>query len=795
MKKRIFSLALASTMVLGSFGSVMAADEEVELLTNKPFIDGYEIQGEEKNEFRPDGSATRAEMSKILFAAFEIAKGQKDFPDVKVPTEDEEGHWAYEFIGALGKAGYIEGYPDGNFLPENKITRAELAKIISEIYKDKGNKIEGKDVEFTDIEDHWAKEVIQDMAKAGIIQGYGDDTFRPEKEVTRAEAVEMVFKALGRKMDPKAYEKLDNNFSDVSNEAWYVNQVLEASNEYQYKVVDGVDEIVVEEPEVEEIESVAIKDQAFASKSTKKVVKVQLNGTSKDADLDKFKADGYEFEFRELDKDGKIVENSVLFGTDGKETGKLADDIDLGKYTIEVSIAKNGKFITKGKGTITIIDENAEGTSDIKSIKFVTKEGIEVVDYKVVAGEELTLKELIAKIGDKDEVNVLADGLDYELESSNSDIVKVNSDKKTLEAVSEGTAKLTFKVGKITKEVEMKVANKKDARQIVSFKADDIKLMKGKEKEVEITLIDQYGAELTSEYGKNLEFSKLDGLTITHNKGVIDKENTITVISNEDSLEGKIYVSVVDRDGDSKRLGSIPVSISATAKEKTAELVRADGKKGFEIDLSSQETNAELLTLKAVIKYDGHDSADVANITSVSSSNPEFATAKIDANGDIVVTGVKAGKATIKANIEGIEGEVVKEITVKGLSEYSVTSVEFNDEIETNILGEYKLDNFFKNIKHDVQSALPVTIKDAGNEAILYVGEKQVGKIEFTGDVETSEIVSQLAAATDKKELKDVVVIDLAQATGKKASFTITVKKNNDEVVKAQAFSLDASGK
>lgn len=110
------------------------------------------------------------------------------FPDV--PTD----YWAFAAIGALSEREVINGYPDGTFKPENKVTRAEFAKMILLTFN-----LEPVSTQATTFPDvlvsHWAHSYIEAAVAYGLVQGYPDGTFRPEGKVTMAEAITLIVRA------------------------------------------------------------------------------------------------------------------------------------------------------------------------------------------------------------------------------------------------------------------------------------------------------------------------------------------------------------------------------------------------------------------------------------------------------------------------------------------------------------------------------------------------------------------------------------------------------------------------
>nr|WP_270172658.1 S-layer homology domain-containing protein [Paenibacillus sp. SYP-B4298] len=116
---------------------------------------------------------------------------------------DTAGHWAATDIGKAVKLGIAGGYPDGTFKPDKTVTRAEFAVLLMNALKREGAAAE---LVFKDRDaiGTWAGDAVAKAVQAGIINGYADQTFRPNAAVTRAEMVMMIAKSMGLKMDGKA---------------------------------------------------------------------------------------------------------------------------------------------------------------------------------------------------------------------------------------------------------------------------------------------------------------------------------------------------------------------------------------------------------------------------------------------------------------------------------------------------------------------------------------------------------------------------------------------------------------
>ncbi len=172
------------------------AAQTVQELVDKGIISGYE-----DNTFRPDNLINRAECSAILARALQLPAGAvtlEAFSDAAdVPA------WAAAPVAAAVEAALLKGYPeeDGTttFRPARQVTRAELAVILSRVVVKEIGEQQPAAAGFADLEQipAWAQEEVSLAAEKGLVQGYPDGTFQPDKEVTRAEAAAMIARLFG----------------------------------------------------------------------------------------------------------------------------------------------------------------------------------------------------------------------------------------------------------------------------------------------------------------------------------------------------------------------------------------------------------------------------------------------------------------------------------------------------------------------------------------------------------------------------------------------------------------------
>ncbi|WP_276825331.1 chitobiase/beta-hexosaminidase C-terminal domain-containing protein [Paenibacillus lactis] len=116
---------------------------------------------------------------------------------------DIAGHWAEDYIMRAVEKGFVSGYPDGTFEPNNPVTRAEFTVMLAGALKLEGN---GSELTFTDHDriGGWAKQAVAQAVQAGIVDGYNDGSFRPNAQITRVEMAAMIARALQLQLNANA---------------------------------------------------------------------------------------------------------------------------------------------------------------------------------------------------------------------------------------------------------------------------------------------------------------------------------------------------------------------------------------------------------------------------------------------------------------------------------------------------------------------------------------------------------------------------------------------------------------
>ncbi len=181
---------------------------------------------------RPSAEITRAEVATIFFRLL-TDDSRKEF-DTKTSafTDVDDGQWYTRAIATLAKAKIVSGDPEGTFRPNDAITRAEMATIIAR-FADLS--ADGKT--FSDISGHWAQKYIELAAGNGWINGYTDGTFRPDKKITRAETFSMINRVLGRQTDSNddllPVSQMTNWSDNADTSVWYYRDMQEATNNHK----------------------------------------------------------------------------------------------------------------------------------------------------------------------------------------------------------------------------------------------------------------------------------------------------------------------------------------------------------------------------------------------------------------------------------------------------------------------------------------------------------------------------------------------------------------------------------
>ena len=187
--------------------------------------------------FGPERNMTRAEVT-TMFARLltEQIDAAKTYPNTF--TDVPSTHWAADYIGYMQQFGIVMGFNDGSFRPDAPVTRAQFAAIASRFEKlTEGSK------SFTDVPStHWAAKYINFAATRGWVTGYSDGTFKPENPISRAEVAAVTCRLLERSADQsyiRSHMSELRTFNDMAEDHWAYWYAMEAANGHDYTKTGG----------------------------------------------------------------------------------------------------------------------------------------------------------------------------------------------------------------------------------------------------------------------------------------------------------------------------------------------------------------------------------------------------------------------------------------------------------------------------------------------------------------------------------------------------------------------------
>ena len=189
----------------------------------------------------PQKNITRAEVATIFFRLLKDETREANMTKSNSYNDMKDGAWYTCAVSTLSKMGIIKGYEDGSFKPDASISRAEFAAIAARFDPD-GDKTPAT---FSDVSSHWAKDEISIAANHGWIKGYEDGSFKPDQKITRAETMTLVNRVLKRLPETKDDLHKDmKTWPDNQNEStWFYLAVQEATNSHYQKLKkDGIHE-------------------------------------------------------------------------------------------------------------------------------------------------------------------------------------------------------------------------------------------------------------------------------------------------------------------------------------------------------------------------------------------------------------------------------------------------------------------------------------------------------------------------------------------------------------------------
>ena len=246
----VFTVFLDRALIAGETIKVEAKDKsgnisKIEYKVTKNAVEEVKaisyIKGYPDGTFKPQANVTRAEAAQ-MFAT--LLNGGADFgTSAATRFSDASDNWYSKAINYVVAKGLISGYPDGTFKPNESITRAEFAQMISGYVKTEKK----SSSDFQDVKDHWAKDAIDKLNGNKNVNGYPDGSFKPNAKITRAEAVTILNSVFNRNTTANSLNNVNksalNKFSDVNEGFWAYYNILDAANTHNRERLNSTSEV------------------------------------------------------------------------------------------------------------------------------------------------------------------------------------------------------------------------------------------------------------------------------------------------------------------------------------------------------------------------------------------------------------------------------------------------------------------------------------------------------------------------------------------------------------------------
>lgn len=239
LEKYISQMGNHSGSESGSTGSTGTEPTQSAGLLDTTNHNAY-VSGRSATTFAPTGMLSRAEAAQLLYelmteqAHKQYDRSGNDFSDVPA------GQWYTVAVSTLANVGAITGCGDGTFQPRKSISRAEFVTILTGIYGENTS----KGMPFSDVDRSWYYDSVATAYANGWASSYTDGTFCSNQTITRAEAVVILNSVLGRSCDltyVQAHAQAASHFTDVTPNAWYYADVIEASIGHTYTELAGIE--------------------------------------------------------------------------------------------------------------------------------------------------------------------------------------------------------------------------------------------------------------------------------------------------------------------------------------------------------------------------------------------------------------------------------------------------------------------------------------------------------------------------------------------------------------------------
>lgn len=436
----------------------------------KPYLKGYP-----DGTVKPENHISRQEAATIIN---NLTHDDYDKNNFNITfTDIKSNHWSYESIKALSQMGIINGYEDGSFRPDDKLTRAEAVTILVK-YSLKDN-IKDKKIYKSDLKNHWAQKYMSIAIANGWLKGYPDGKYRPDDKINRAEFIALINRVL--KIDKNLnYESIKDKLPrDLYSNKWYFKDIVNA-------MFDGR-----EYSNEELIENIKELENKLELIYLDEIDEIRDDVWDNDINIDKNK-----LMINKLKEELKEINNKLLAGLDDlnileDKKRKLAEKINEKEENIREEILKLEKdMLSKDEFNekYTELESELNNLKDIKENVIKNTEEIKKLKNKFDSLDIPNVKEELDKI--IKDINIKDDYNDIKLEIDSiealvTEVIKNANDIKKLEGLIYGNLELDGLEGLLegVEELNEKLPEEDKNKDTIKELADDVReLMKKFEK-------------------------------------------------------------------------------------------------------------------------------------------------------------------------------------------------------------------------------------------------------------------------------------------------------------------------
>lgn len=431
-----------------------------------------------------------------------------------------------------------------------------------------------------------------------------------------------------------------------------------------------------------EVKSVELNGGTFDDDTQGQMLTFKVNGQTTAADTEWLRQAGYSVNFVAVDSSNTAAPIFANAATNSS-TGLLANEIAKGDYTVEIQIVKNGSVVVSDKKAISVVDLESTTTA-ITDVELTNGLNFVHNSSTLVTGETATISDIIGNAAGKKDVSLPVSSA--KVTSSNPAVISVNN--QTLTANVAGTATITVKVGDVSKNITLTVANKARSISKVTPSESAVKLVQGVTRTIDVTTVDQYGDPI----------AVAAGATVTED---LPKD-----------AAGTNLVTVKDNDTTSS------TELVTGSNGKTAT--------GLDIDASSNTTgNGTLIFKDANGKNIGQIAVQVSNVDNVASTKVEYT--------------VNSDKTTNSLKVGNVNEYQVSKLNTAGF--YNGAETVNRGPAAANQLTVSSADASVADVALIGSEAFSVTAKKAGTTDIVIKDENGLVKHKFTVTVASSPIV------------------------------------------------------